>query len=90
MKLILKEVNTRGLKVYTRGLKVRSCFKKTNTFPAGKNSTKAFSCTTEAKQKHPHLVCTTLQAENRTPVPTPDTPKQPDLQLGIKGNSKKS
>lgn len=35
----------------------------------------------------------TVQAENKTPVPTPDTPlpsaKQPDLQLGIKGNAKK-
>lgn len=33
----------------------------------------------------------TLAAENKTPVPTPDTPlpsaKQPDLHLGIEGNA---
>lgn len=33
----------------------------------------------------------TLTAENKTPVPTPDTPlpsaKQPDLQLGLEGKA---
>lgn len=71
-----------------------NCFKKTNLFPGKKNSTKAFSCTKWAGKKHPHLVCMILQAENKTPVPTPDTTipslrKQPDLQLGIKGKAKK-
>lgn len=45
-----------------------------------------------AGKKHPHLVRVTVPAENKTPVPTPDTAlpsaKQPDLQLGIKGHAK--
>lgn len=67
-----------------------TALKKQTHFQQEKIPQKHFHAPQRAGKKHPHLVCTTLQAENRTPVPTPDTPKQPDLQLGIKGNSKKS
>lgn len=60
----------------------------------GKTSTKAFSCTIEGlARRTPPSLCDSV-GENTTPAPTPALPlapwaKQPDLQLGEKGNAKK-